>query len=79
MRKNLKKKNGIVNENALNSEGSLMHYLAIICSSSLSHCKADQRKTLGTSQMFNYIQLHVHWMHLLNNRICRYTCITPTI
>ena len=26
-----------------------------------------------------FLQLHVHWMHLLNNRICRYTYITPTV
>ena len=25
--------------------------------------------------MFNHVQLHVHWMHLLSTRICRYTCI----
>ena len=31
--------------------------------------------------MFNHVQLHVHWMHLLNTRICRYTCIyiTPIV
>ena len=31
--------------------------------------------------MFNHVQLHVQWMHLLNTRICRYTCIyiTPTV
>ena len=38
-------------------------------------------KTVAISQMFNHVQLHVHWMHLLNTRICRYTCIyiTPTV
>ena len=30
------------------------------------------------SRMFNHVQLHVHWMHLLNTRICRYTCIYIT-
>ena len=31
--------------------------------------------------MCNHVQLHVHWMHLLNTRLCRYTCIyiTPTV
>ena len=31
--------------------------------------------------MFNHVQLHVHWMHLLNTRICWYTCIyiTPIV
>ena len=28
--------------------------------------------------MFNHVQLHVHWMHLFNTRICRYTCIYIT-
>ena len=55
--------------------------LAIIYSNSFSHCKVDQKKTVAISQMFNHVQLHVHWMHLLNTRICRYTCIyiTPTV
>ena len=54
--------------------------LAVICSS-FSHCKEDQKKTVAISQMFNHVQLHVHWMHLLNIMICRYTCIyiTPTV
>ena len=52
-----------------------------ICSNSFSHCKGDQKKTVAISQMFNHVQLHVHWMHLLNTRICRYPCmyITPTL
>ena len=29
--------------------------------------------------MFNHVQLYVYWMHLLNNRICRYTYITSTV
>ena len=29
--------------------------------------------------MFSHVQLHVHWMHLLNTRICRYTCIYITL
>ena len=33
----------------------------------------DQKKTEAISQMFNHVQLHVHWVHLLNTRICRYT------
>ena len=45
--------------------------LAIICSNSFSHCKGDQKKTVAISQMFNHVHLHVHWMHLLNTRICR--------
>ena len=44
--------------------------LAIICFNSFSHCKGDQKKTVAISQMFNHVQLHVHWMHLLNTRIC---------
>ena len=47
--------------------------LAIIYSNSFSHCKVDQKKTVAISQMFNHAQLHVHWKHLLNTRICRYT------
>ena len=55
--------------------------LAIISSNSFSLCKGDQKKTVAISQMFNHVQLHIHWMHLLNTRICRYTCIyiTPTV
>ena len=53
--------------------------LAIICSNSFSHCKEDQKKTLAISQMFNHVQLHVHWMHLLNTRICRNTYIYITL
>ena len=55
--------------------------LAIICSNFFSHCKGDQKKTVAISQMYNHVQLQVHWMHLLNTRICRYTCIymTPTV
>ena len=34
---------------------------------------------MAISQIFNHVQLHVHWMHLLNTSICRYTCITHTI
>ena len=45
--------------------------LAIIYSNSFSHGKVDQKKTVAISQMFNHVQLHVHWVHLLNNRICR--------
>ena len=47
--------------------------LAIIYSNSFSHCKVDQKKTVAISQMFSHVQLHLHWMHLLNDRICRYT------
>ena len=36
-------------------------------------------KTVAIFQMFNHVQLYVHWMHLLNTRICRYTYITPTV
>ena len=46
--------------------------LAIVCSNSFSHYKGDQKKTVAISQMFSHVQLHVHWMHLLNTRICRY-------
>ena len=55
--------------------------LSIICSNFFSHCKGDQKKTVAISQMFIHVQLHVHWMHLLNTRIYRYTCIyiTPTV
>ena len=38
--------------------------LAIIYYNSFSHCKIDQKKTVAFSQMFNHVQLHVHWMHL---------------
>ena len=39
--------------------------------------KGDQKKTVAISQMFNHVQLHIHWMNLLNTRIYRY--ITPTV
>ena len=45
----------------------------------LSHCKVDQKKTLANSQMFNHVQLNVHWMHSLNTGICRYTYVTPIV
>ena len=47
----------------------------IICSNSFSHYKGDQKKTVAIFQMFNHVQLHVHWMHLLTTRKCRYTWI----
>ena len=71
-----------MNENALNSESSVMHYKvrpSNICSNSFSHCKVDQKKTVAFFQMFNHVQLNVHWMHLLNTKICRYTYATPTV
>ena len=40
-----------------------------MCFNSFSYCKGDQKKTIVISQMFNHVQLHVHWMHLLNIRI----------
>ena len=43
--------------------------LAIIYSNSFSHCKVEQKKTVAISQLFSHVQLHVHGMHLLNNRI----------
>ena len=52
--------------------------LAIICSNSFSLCKGDQKKTVAISQMSNHAQLHVHWMHLLNTRICLHI-YTPTV
>ena len=56
--------------------------LAIICSNSFPNflnCKVDQKKRIAFSQMFNRVQLHVHWVHLLNNRICKNTYITSTV
>ena len=29
--------------------------------------------------MFNHVPSHIHWMHLLNSRICRYTHVIPTV
>ena len=29
-------------------------------------------------RVFNHVQIHLHWMHLLNTRLCRYTCIYVT-
>ena len=49
------------------------------CSNYFSYCKVDQNKTVAVSKMFNHVQLHEHWMPLLNNRISRYTYITPTV
>ena len=50
--------------------------LAIICSSSFSHCKVDQKKTVTICQMYNDIYTRCK---LLNTRICRYTYITLTV
>ena len=47
-----------------------MHYQ--VRPNSFSHCKGGQKKTVAISQMFNRVQLHVHWMHLLNTRIPAY-------
>ena len=57
-----------------------MHY-KVRHSNYLSQLFLTLKKTVAISQMFNHVQLHVHWMHLLNTRICRYTCIytTPTV
>ena len=46
---------------------------------SFSHLKVDRKKTVAISHMFNHVQLNVHWMHLLNTRICRYTYLKPTV
>ena len=46
---------------------------------SFSPCKVDQKKTVAISQIFNQVQLYIHWMHLLNTRIGRYTYITHTV
>ena len=43
--------------------------LEIIYSNFFSRCKVEQKKTVAISQKFNHVQLHVHGMHLLNNRI----------
>ena len=34
---------------------------------------------MAVFQMFNHVQFNIHWMHLLNTRICRYTYVTPTV
>ena len=69
-------KNSIVNENALKSESSLK-YNKVRPSNYLFQLfltfKVEQKKSVAISQMFSHVQLHVHGMHLLNNRICRYT------
>ena len=82
MRENLKN-SLIVNENALIFEGFLMHNqvrpMKIICSNSFSYCKVYLKKTVAISQMFNHVPSHIHWMHLLNTRICRYTYETPRV
>ena len=36
-------------------------------------------KTVAISHMYNHLRLYVHWMHLLNTMICRYTYITHTV
>ena len=63
--------NSILNEmhSTLNS---LMHY-QVRSSNCLFQLtltfKVDQKKTVIISQMFNHVQLIVHWMHLLNTRL----------
>ena len=64
-------RNSIVNENAFSSESSSMHYIVrpsnyLFLINSFLYCKVDQKKTVAISQMFNHVQLYVHWMHLLN-------------
>ena len=77
-------KNSIVNENGLNSEGALK-YNKVRPSNYLFQLfltlQVRPEETVAISQMFNHVQLHVHWMHLFNTRICMYTCIyiTPTV
>ena len=39
------------------------------------HWKFTQDHRTTRPSPFNHVQLHVHWMHLLITRICRYTCI----
>ena len=60
-----------------------MHYQvrpsSYFFSNSFSHCKVDQKKTVAISQMFNHVQLYIHWMHLLNTKICGYTYLAPTV
>ena len=38
-------------------------------------------KTEVISQMLNHVTLHItlHWMHLFNSRIYRYTYVLPTV
>ena len=43
----------------------------LVGSNSFSYCKVDQKKMVAFSQMFSHVQLHIHWMHLLNTRIYR--------
>ena len=38
-----------------------------------------EEKTVAISQMVNHVPLHIHWMHLFNSRICRYTYVLPTV
>ena len=79
MRENLKKSLMKIRPTLKVPECITKWVLAIICLNSFSHCKVDLRKTVAISQMFNHVQLNVHWMHLLNTRICRYTYLTPTL
>ena len=78
VRKNLKKIASLMKmRSTLKMPKSIIKcVLAIIYSNSFSHCKGGQKKTVAISQMFSqdsHVQLHVHGMHLLNIRICRYT------
>ena len=66
-------RNSTVNGNALNSECSLMHHKG--------RPSNWPEENSSYFSKFNHVQLHVHWVHLLNTRICRYTgiYITPTV
>ena len=68
----------------LSTLSSLTHYQ--VCPSSylfqffltLYGRSEENSSYLIISQMFNHVQLYVHWKHLLNTRICRCSYITPT-
>ena len=67
-------KNSIVNENVLNSEHSFMHYKGRPSNYLFQlflTLKGRPKENSGYFSMFNHVQLHVHWMDLLNTRICR--------
>ena len=80
-RENLKY-DSIINENVLQSKDSLMHYKRRPSNYLFQlFLKLKGRPEENSSYFSNvqHVQLHVHYVHLLNDRICRYTYVKLTV
>ena len=75
-------RNSIINENVLHSEESLMHYKGRPSNYLFQlflKLKGRPEENSSYFSNFSHVQLHVHKMHLLNNRTCRYTDLKLTV